>query len=87
MFTDGRKPVLLIGTPLLILASIGTAASTTITQLIVWRFIQALGASPGLAVGAGVIGDIYKLEERGRALGVFFAVGNLFNLIVLLVFQ
>jgi MFS family permease len=39
-----------------------------------WRFVQALGASPGLAVGAGVIGDIYKLEERGTAMGIFFAV-------------
>ena len=40
----------------------------------VWRFVQALGASPGLAVGSGVIGDIYKLEERGQALGIFYAV-------------
>ena len=43
----------------------------------VWRFVQALGASPGLAVGTGVIGDIYKLEERGQAMGIFFAVGLL----------
>ena len=40
----------------------------------VWRFVQALGVSPGLAVGSGVIGDIYKLEERGQALGVYFGV-------------
>jgi MFS family permease len=40
----------------------------------VWRFVQALGASPGLAVGPGVIGDIYKLEERGQAMGIFFGV-------------
>ena len=33
-----------------------------------------MGASPGPALGAGVIGDIFKLEERGRAMGVFFAV-------------
>jgi len=39
-----------------------------------WRFVQALGASSGLAVGVGVIGDIYKLEERGTAMGIFFAV-------------
>lgn len=41
----------------------------------IWRFLQALGSSPGLSVGAGVIGDIYKLEERGTAMGIFFAVG------------
>lgn len=28
-----------------------------------------------MSVGAGVIGDIYKLEERGSAMGIFFGVG------------
>jgi MFS family permease len=45
----------------------------------VWRFVQALGSSPGLAVGSGVIGDIYKLEERGQAMGIFFGVGHSFS--------
>ncbi|KAF8877744.1 major facilitator superfamily domain-containing protein [Gymnopilus junonius] len=69
----GRKPVYLVGTPLLLAGSLGVAASQTVPELMVWRFIQALGASPGLAVGSGVIGDIYKLEERGQALGIFFS--------------
>ncbi|KAJ3511710.1 hypothetical protein NLJ89_g3940 [Agrocybe chaxingu] len=69
----GRKPVYLIATPLLFLGSLGVASAQTIPQLMVWRFIQAIGASPGLAVGAGVIGDIYKLEERGQAMGIFFS--------------
>ncbi|KAF8162623.1 MFS general substrate transporter [Crassisporium funariophilum] len=69
----GRKPIYLVGTPLLLLGSIGVAASRTIPQLMVWRFVQAIGASPGMAVGSGVIGDIYKLEERGQAMGIFFA--------------
>ncbi|KAF8162628.1 MFS DHA1 amino acid exporter [Crassisporium funariophilum] len=69
----GRKPIYLIGTPLLLLGSIGVAASRTIPELMIWRFLQAIGSSPGLAVGSGVIGDIYKLEERGQAMGIFFA--------------
>ncbi|KAG6834454.1 hypothetical protein H0H93_009559, partial [Arthromyces matolae] len=40
----------------------------------VWRFIQALGASPALSLGAGVIGDIFALEERGTAMGIFLSV-------------
>jgi hypothetical protein len=36
--------------------------------------MQAFGTSPGVSVGAGVIGDIYRLEERGTAIGIFFAV-------------
>ena len=59
--------------PLLFLGSLGVASSRTIAQLLSWRFVQAIGSSPGLAVGAGVIGDIYKLEERGQAMGIFFA--------------
>lgn len=43
-------------------------------ELLFWRFWQSFGASPGLAVGAGVVGDIYKLEERGTAMGIFFSV-------------
>ncbi|KAJ3511711.1 hypothetical protein NLJ89_g3941 [Agrocybe chaxingu] len=39
----------------------------------VWRFIQAVGASPDLAVGSGVVGDIYRVEERGQAMGIFFS--------------
>jgi len=27
-----------------------------------------------MSLGAGVIGDIYKLEERGTGIGIFFGV-------------
>ena len=39
-----------------------------------------MGASPGAVLGAGVIGDIFKLEERGRAMGVFFAVSDFLSM-------
>ncbi|PBK60698.1 MFS general substrate transporter [Armillaria solidipes] len=68
----GRRPVYLVGLPLLCVGSLGVALSQTVSQLMVWRFLQTFGASPGLSVGAGVIGDIYKLEERGGAMGIFF---------------
>ncbi|KAJ3732367.1 MFS general substrate transporter [Lentinula guzmanii] len=68
----GRKPVYLVGLPLLTIGSIGVAFSRTMPELMLWRFLQTFGGSPGLSVGAGVIGDIYRLEERGTAMGVFF---------------
>ena len=37
-----------------------------------------MGASPGSVLGAGVVGDIFMLEERGRAMAFFFAVSKLF---------
>ena len=60
--------------PVLVFASAGVATAASIPALVFWRFMQSIGASPGLVLGAGVIGDIYKLEERGRAMGIFFAV-------------
>ncbi|KAK7437130.1 hypothetical protein VKT23_018753 [Stygiomarasmius scandens] len=69
----GRKPVYLCSLPLLIVGSIGVALSPSISSLMIWRFFQTMGGAPGLSVGAGVIGDIYRLEERGTAMGVFFS--------------
>ena len=40
-----------------------------------------MGASLGPVISAAVIGDIFKLEERGSAMGVSFAVGKLFSTI------
>ena len=66
--------------PMVVFASAGVATATNIPGLLFWRFMQAIGASPSLVLGAGVIGDIYKLEERGRAMGIFFAVcGSILN--------
>ncbi|KAL1714336.1 major facilitator superfamily domain-containing protein [Schizophyllum commune] len=67
----GRRPVYLIGLPLVVLGSFGVARSRSVPELFGWRILQALGASPGFSVGSGVIGDIYRLEERGFAMGVF----------------
>ncbi|KAF8061835.1 major facilitator superfamily domain-containing protein [Lyophyllum atratum] len=69
----GRRPVYLVGLPLLFIGSLGVGLSQTVTELMIWRFVQAFGSAPGLSVGAGAIGDIYRLEERGQAMGVFFA--------------
>jgi MFS family permease len=44
------------------------------SQLLFWRVWQCAGASPGTVIGAGVIGDIYKLEERGAGMGWFLGV-------------
>jgi MFS family permease len=60
----------------MITGSFGVARAQTVTQLMIWRVIQAMGASPCFSVGAGVIADIYKLEERGAALGSYFGVSH-----------
>ena len=72
---DGRKPVYLLTLSIECLGSLGVASAKSVPTLLTWRVIQAFGSSSGLSVGMGVIGDIYKIEQRGTASGVFFAVG------------
>ncbi|KAF9460890.1 MFS general substrate transporter [Collybia nuda] len=69
----GRKPVYLVGLSLVVVGSLGVAFARSIRELMFWRFFQTFGASPGISVGAGVIGDVYRLEQRGTAMGVFLA--------------
>lgn len=68
----GRRPAYLYSLPVMILGSIGVARAQNVQELLAFRFVQALGASPGTSVGFGVIGDIYRLEERGRAMGSYY---------------
>ena len=77
---DGRRPVYLYILPVFAIGSAGVAAAQSIPSLLFWRFFQSIGASIGPVIGAAVIGDIFKLEERGRAMGVSFAVGKPVNL-------
>ncbi|KXN87016.1 Quinidine resistance protein 1 [Leucoagaricus sp. SymC.cos] len=68
----GRRPAYLYSLPVMFIGSIGVARAQSVRQLLIFRFLQALGASPGTSVGFGVIGDIYRLEERGRAMGSYY---------------
>jgi MFS family permease len=77
---DGRRPVYLCALPVFLIGSAGVAAAQSISSLLFWRFFQSMGASIGPVIGAAVIGDIFKLEERGRAMGISFAIGKPINL-------
>lgn len=62
--------------PFTILGSFAIAASTDLESLLFWRFVQTFGCSGGSALGAAAIGDIYKVEERGSAMGTFYGVSQ-----------
>ena len=78
---DGRRPTYLWSLPVLVIGSAGVAVAQNIPSLLFWRFFQAMGGSPGAILGAGVIGDIFRLEERGSAMGVFFAASQLLSML------
>ncbi len=74
--TDGRRPIYLFSLPFLCIGSLGVGLSQSVPTLMVFRVLQASGASAGMSVGSGAIADIYRLEERGTAMGIFFAVSR-----------
>ncbi len=51
--------------------NLGCGFAQTKTQLLIFRFLAGLGGSTPLAVGAGVLADIWKAEERGKAIAVY----------------
>ena len=74
---DGRRPIYLYASLAFIIGSAGVAAAQSIPSRLFWRFVQSMGGSLGPVLGAAIIGDIYKLEERGGAMGVCFAASKL----------
>lgn len=64
----GRKPVLIGGTTLFVVASLLCALAWSIESLIVARLLQALGACAGPVVARAAVRDIYGAK---RSVGVF----------------
>lgn len=73
----GRKRPLVVGIIVFILASMMCATSTTLLSLVIWRFIQALGASAGIVISRAIVRDLYSGIEMAKAmtiLGMVFAL-------------
>lgn len=73
----GRRPVLLVGVALFLLASVACALAQSIPQLVVARLFQAVGACAGPALGRAVVRDIYGRERAARALAYIGAAMGL----------
>jgi multidrug resistance protein len=73
-FSDiyGRRTIYILSTGIFTVASILCAVSVNIWMLMVCRALQAAGASAIISVGAGTIGDVFPIESRGTAMGIFF---------------
>jgi DHA1 family bicyclomycin/chloramphenicol resistance-like MFS transporter len=70
----GRKPVLLAGLLITAVASLAAIYSTSIEMLIVWRTLQALGASSGLVIGRAIIRDLYSRDRAASMIGLVTTV-------------
>jgi DHA1 family bicyclomycin/chloramphenicol resistance-like MFS transporter len=70
----GRKPVLLLGLFITTVASIAAIFATSIHALIVFRVLQALGASSGLVIGRAIIRDLYARDRAASMIGLVTTV-------------
>lgn len=74
----GRRVVLGVTKVNFALWQIGCALSPDISSLIIFRFLTGVGGSGCLAIGSGVIADLFEKEERGVA-STFYSIGPLFG--------
>jgi len=65
----GRRPVMLAGLVLTVVASFAALATSSITGLIVSRTIQAFGATTGIVIGRAVIRDLYDRDRAASMIG------------------
>lgn len=66
----GRKPVLLYGTALFVIASLGCAQSDTVEELLGFRFVQGIGACVGPTLARTITRDLFGPREAARALSI-----------------
>lgn len=78
----GRKPALIAGILIYVVASIACMVAPTIELLIVARFFQALGSSAGVVLARTVVRDVFGrtgaariLSFMGTAMGIAPALG------------
>ena len=70
----GRRPVLLTGIALFVLASLACLLATGVEQLIVARFVQALGGGAASVLARAVVRDVYAPTEAIRKLSLMAMV-------------
>ncbi|EIW57767.1 MFS polyamine transporter [Trametes versicolor FP-101664 SS1] len=67
----GRSRVLQIANMWYLAWNLGCGFAQNTGQLIAFRFLAGLGGSAPLSIGGGVLGDLWKPEERGQAIALY----------------
>jgi EmrB/QacA subfamily drug resistance transporter len=77
----GRRLLYQLGIAVFLLGTLLSGLSGSMTQLIIFRAIQGLGAGALVPLGMTIIGDIFTLEERARMQAYFSGVWGLSSVI------
>ncbi|MBI4495278.1 MAG: MFS transporter [Chloroflexi bacterium] len=77
----GRRPFFLGGMLIFLVGSALSGTSQDMTQLILFRAVQGLGAGAMMPIVQAIIGDIFPPAERGKWQGLMVAVFGLASII------
>src|SRR5262245_40728428 len=69
----GRRPVILSGLVIYILASIGCAFAAEAGQLVLLRFLQGLAACGGVVLARTMVRDLAEKDQAARAMSLMMA--------------
>jgi EmrB/QacA subfamily drug resistance transporter len=70
----GRRPIMFFGIACFLLGSVGAGVSDNLTELIVARAIQGVGAGGVQPMAMTILGDLYDTAARARVQGWFGGV-------------
>jgi EmrB/QacA subfamily drug resistance transporter len=73
----GRRLLYQVGIAIFLIGSALSGMSVSMTQLIIFRAIQGLGAGALVPLGMTIIGDIYTIAERAKMQALFSGVWGL----------
>lgn len=73
----GRKPPLMVGLALFMIASLGCALAGSVEALTGWRVVQAMGGAAGIVIPRAVIRDHYETHEAARAMSLLMLIMGL----------
>ena len=76
----GRRPLLLGGIALYVIASVGCALAADSGQLLVWRGVQAIGGAAASVLARAIVRDLFPLKEAARVLSLMQLVTMLATL-------
>jgi EmrB/QacA subfamily drug resistance transporter len=71
----GRRRLLIAGTALFALASLGCALSPGLPALLASRLLQGIGAAMLMPNSLAILGQTFSGESKGRAIGIWAATG------------
>ncbi|MGI2327373.1 MDR family MFS transporter [Planococcus sp. YIM B11945] len=70
----GRKPIFAAGILLFLIGSLLCGLATSMEELILYRFLQGIGAGAVMPIATTIVGDIYSAEERAKIQGYLSSV-------------